>query len=456
MKLAIWIVVATLARGLAHGQQPATAGLAERVDAIAQTALARPLAGISIAVAQEGRVVFARGYGLANVEHGVPVAPETVFHVASISKNILAGAILQLADQGRLRLDEDVTKYVPEAPTQGRRVTVRQLLNHTSGIYSFTSLPDAEANERRNLTHEQVIALIRGRPFDFEPGMAWRYDNSAFYLAGMVVERVTGQDYGIYVRSRVFEPIGMDSARLCDAGMLVPRLASGYQAARDKLVPAALMDWKLPFAAGSICATATDLLKWQAALDEKRVLTAASLAAMRSPTTLADGTTIDYGLGTRLGSLEGHRVVGHTGGGGGFCGVLESFPDDRLTIVVLANRGDSATPAIHIATAIARLLLGLPATSPVRDLPVPREELDAIAGSTYDSDEGGVALREDGGKLHYRLVGRPIEGELTRQGPWAYAAEGGADIRFKVHGGRAEWSLVYRGGLLMDAMRRVR
>jgi len=456
MKLAVWIVLASLARALAHGQQPATAGLAERVDAIAQTALARPLAGISIAVAREGRVVFARGYGLANVEHAVPVTPETVFHVASISKNILAGVILQLADQGRLRLDEDVTKYVPEAPTQGHRVTVRQLLNHTSGIYSFTSLPEAEENERRQLTHEQVVALIRDRPFDFEPGTAWRYDNSAFYLAGMVVERVTGQDYGAYVRAHVFEPIGMDTARLCDAGMLVPRLASGYQVARGKLLPAALMDWKLPFAAGSICATATDLLKWQTALDERRVLTAPSLAAMRSPTTLSDGTTIDYGLGTRLGSLEGHRVLGHTGGGGGFCGVLESFPEDRLTIAVLANRGDGATPAIEIATAVARVILGLPATRPVRDLPVPREELDAIAGSTYDSDEGGVALWEAGGRLHYRLVGRPIEGELTRQGPWAYAAEAGSDIRFKARGGRAEWSLIYSGGLLMDVKRRVR
>lgn len=271
MKLAVWIVLAFLARGSAHGQEPATAGLAERVDAIAQTALARPLAGISIAVAREGRVVFARGYGLANVEHAVPVAPETVFHVASISKNILAGVILQLADQGRLRLDEDVTKYVPEAPTQGRRVTVRQLLSHTSGIYSFTSLPDAEENESRHLTHEQVLALFRAR-------------------------------------------------------------------------------------------------------------------------------------------------------------------------------------------AVARVVLGLPATpsTPVRDLPVPREELDAIAGGTYDSDEGGVAVWNAGGKLRYRLVGRPIEGELTRQGPWAYAAEGGSDIRFKVRGGRAEWTLVYSGGLLMDAKRRVR
>src|SRR3954471_13759302 len=287
MRRVLVAMIFCLYGGTAPAQLPASEELGNRVDAVAKQMLSRHTAGVSVAVARDGRLILARGYGMANVEHSVPVTPETIFHIASISKNILAAVVLQLVDEGRLRLDDDVTKYVPEAPTLGHHVTVRQLLNHTSGIYSFTSLPNAADNERLELTHEQVLGLIKDRPFDFEPGTGWRYDNSAFYLAGMVVERVTKQDYGAYVREHVFKPLGMSSASVCDARMVVPHLASGYEVDDDALVNAAFVSWKLPFAAGAVCATATDLAKWQTALDSGRVLTPSSLALMRTPTTLA-------------------------------------------------------------------------------------------------------------------------------------------------------------------------
>ena len=443
--------------GTALAQLPAGDELGNRVDAVAKQLLSRHTAGVSIAVAREGRLILARGYGMANVEHSVAVTPETVFHIASISKNILAAVVLQLVDQGKLRLDDDVTKYVPEAPTQGWRVTVRQLLNHTSGIYSFTSLPNAADNERLELTHEQVLRLIKDRPFDFEPGTRWRYDNSAFYLAGMVVERVTKQEYGAYVREHVFKPLGMSSASLCYARMIVPHLASGYEVDGGALVNAAFMTWKLPFAGGAVCATATDLAKWQAALDSGRVLTTSSLALMRTPTTLADGTKIDYGLGTRLGSLDGHRVLGHYGGEsrGGFRPLLESFPDDHLTIVILMNMGDAASPSpVAVAPEIARAALGLAKKNTLLDLPVPGAELAALCGK-YDSDEGPVEIFAHDGKLHYRIPGSQIEGVLLRQAENVYAIDENTEAHFLVRGGRAEWSMVYIGGLLMDAKYRV-
>jgi len=443
--------------GTALAQLPASDELGNRVDAVAKQLLSRHTVGVSIAVAREGRLILAHGYGMANVEHSVAVTPETVFHIASISKNILAAVVLQLVDQGKLRLDDDVTKYVPEAPTQGRRVTVRQLLNHTSGIYSFTSLPNAADNERLELTHEQVLRLIKDRPFDFEPGTRWRYDNSAFYLAGMVVERVTKQEYGAYVREHVFKPLGMSSASLCYARMIVPHLASGYEVDGGALVNAAFMTWKLPFAGGAVCATATDLAKWQAALDSGRVLTPSSLALMRTPTTLADGTNIDYGLGTRLGSLDGHRVLGHYGGEsrGGFRPLLESFPDDHLTIVILMNMGDAASPSpVAVAPEIARAALGLAKKNTLLDLPVPGAELAALCGK-YDSDEGPVEIFAHDGKLHYRIPGSQIEGVLLRQAENVYAIDENTEAHFLVRVGRAEWSMVYIGGLLMDAKYRV-
>jgi D-alanyl-D-alanine carboxypeptidase len=454
MRRMLAATIICLCGGTALAQLPASEELGNRVDAVAKQMLSRHTAGVSVAVARDGRVILARGYGMANVEHSVAVTPETVFHIASISKNILAAVVLQMVDEGKLRLDDDVTKYVPEAPTQGRHVTVRQLLNHTSGIYSFTSLPNAADNERLELTHEQVLGLIKDRPFDFEPGTRWRYDNSPFYLAGMVVERVTKQEYGAYVREHVFKPLGMSSASLCYARMMVPHLASGYEVDGGALVNAAFVSWKLPFAAGAVCATATDLAKWQAALDSGRVLTASSLALMRTPTTLADGTKIDYGLGTRLGSLDGHRVLGHSGGGGGFRVLLESFPDDHLTIVILMNMGDAASPSpVAVAPEIARAALGLKKNA-LLDLPVSGAELAALSGK-YDSDEGPVEIFARDGKLHYRIPDSQIEGVVRRQAENVYAIDENTEAHFLVRGGRAEWSMVYIGGLLMDAKYRV-
>jgi CubicO group peptidase (beta-lactamase class C family) len=436
-----------------HAQTPIVTDLSGRIDILSKNMLSRPVAGISVAVSRRGQVVFARGYGVANLEHSVAVSPETVFHICSISKNILAAVVLQLVDEGRLKLDDDLTKHVPEAPTHGQHVTVRQLLNHTSGIYSFTSLPDAENNERLDLTHDQVLSLIRDRPLDFEPGTSWRYDNSAFYLAGMVVERITGQDYGAYVREHVFKPLGMSSATMCDARMVVPRLASGYEMNHGMLVNASLISWKLPFAAGAVCATATDLLKWQAALDSGSVIGAPARELMRTPATLADGTRIDYGLGTRLGSLETHRVLGHTGSGGGFNGVLESFPDDGLSIAVLMNTGNAAAPSMILATAIARAALGLPDMNAPRDLSVPPKELAALLGD-FDSDEGAIVNFARDGRLHFRVPGTQKEGVLLRQAENVYAINENAEVHFLVRDGRATWGIVYSDGLMADAIRR--
>ena len=437
---------------VAGAQVPSTKGLDDRIDAIARQTLSRPVAGISIAMARNGQLVLARGYGMANLEHSVPVTPETVFHIASISKNIEAAVVLQLVEQGRLRLDDDVTKYVPEAPTHGAHVTVRQLLNHTSGIYSFTSLPDAAENERRDLTHDQVLGLIKDKPLDFEPGTSWRYDNSAFYLAGMVVERVTKQDYGFYVREHIFGPLGMHSASLCDARMVVPRLASGYETDHGQLANASFLSWKLPFAAGAVCATAIDLLKWQAALDDGRVIGPSSLSLMRTPTALADGTKIDYGLGARLGVLDGHCLLGHTGSGGGFQTVLMSLPDDHLTIVVLVNTDPGS--ATLIATAIARAALGFTEKT-LRDLPLSKEEAAVLPG-IFDSDDGTTELFVLDGKLRFRDRGSTGDGApLLRQAENVYAIDKNAEVHFVMRDGRAMWGVLYVGGLMMGASRRV-
>jgi CubicO group peptidase (beta-lactamase class C family) len=453
-RVVVSTTVLVFAYSAAATAQSEQAQLASRIDALAAGALSRPIAGISVAVRRGNKDIFARGYGLANVGDSVPVTPDTVFHICSISKNILAAVVLKLAEQGKLSLDDEVTKYIPEAPLHGRRVTIRQLLDHVSGIYSFTSLPEADANERLDLSQQQVLDLIKDKPPLFEPGTNWRYDNSGFYMAGMIVERVTKQDYGSYVRDNIFKPIGMGSASLCYARDVVPHLSSGYEREGGKLVNASYLSWKLPFAAGAVCATAKDLLKWQAALNAGRVIRASSLSAMRSPTLLTDGTSIDYGLGTRLGSLDGHPVVGHTGSGGGFGNAMLFYPDDDLSVVVLTNTGSNAGTALALATAIARPLLGLPETNAPANLSVPADELAALTG-TFESDEGTVETFAKEGKLHFRVHPAGAEGILLRQSKNVFSVSPDIRVRFVVRDGRAQYSFLYTGGLLMDVARRV-
>jgi CubicO group peptidase (beta-lactamase class C family) len=234
--------------------------------------------------------------------------------------------------------------------------------------------------------------------------------------------------------------------------MLVPRLANGYGFEQASFVPAPLFTWMVPWAAGAVCATATDLLKWQLALDAGRVIRPDSLAIMRSPTILPDGTQIDYGLGTRLGTLDGHRAFGHTGSGGGFSSILVEYPDDHLIIVVLANR-EGANMAV--APQLARTALHL-TEKKLLDLPVAPSEAAALNG-TFDSDEGKVDLFVQNGQLHFRLsTPSNIEGVSYRQSDNVFALPGGREVHMLLRQGRMEWTIMYGCGLMMDAKYRVR
>ncbi len=421
------------------------------VDTIARKTLDRPVLGISIALANNDRVVFARGYGFADLARTVPITDQTVFHIASISKNIAAGMILQLADQHQLSLDDEITRYIPDAPVHGRHVTIRQLLNHTSGIPNYTSLPGEAANEQLDLSQEQVLKLIADAPPDFDPGTSWRYTNSGFYLAGMIAENVSHQPYATLVHDRIFAPLQMPSSSLCDAVAPISNLAYGSEVSDGKLAAAAKMSWKLPFAAGGLCSTPSDLLRWQITLNKEHVVSKRSLALMRTPTVLADGSSIDYGLGTRIGLLDGHRIYGHTGSGGGYTTALLTLPDDKLSLAILINTASDGA-ATELAGAIVRTILAITPIA-LRDIPVPAEELACIPG-VYDSDEGPLDLQAVNGKLHFQIPGVPgAAGAITRQGRYNYAIDENRRVHFLCVPDRSRWALIYSAGLMTDAKR---
>ena len=246
-------------------------------------------AGFSIGVARGDQVLLAKGYGGAR--------PDTVYHIDSVNKNFTAAAALLLASEGKLRLDDPVTKYIPGLPPKFAAVTIRNLLNHTSGIKSNTSLPEWSADENKPMMREQIVKMIGGQPFDFAPGPSWRYNNSAFYLLGRVIEAASSQSYGEFVRSRLFAPLSMTSSSYVCSEI-------GHFFRNGKIVTAPAINWQSAYSAGVLCSTVGDLIRWERGLQSGRVISKLLFAMMQSPTTLTDRTKIDLRIRHAAGRVE--------------------------------------------------------------------------------------------------------------------------------------------------------
>jgi len=345
---------------------------AAAVDALAASALERgPVTGLSIGVARGGVVLLARGYGMADAEAGMPATADTSYPVASVSKNFTTAAILRLADQGRLRLDDPLGLLVEGVRAPLAEVPLRGFLNHTSGLAVRGGL-----SPRRRARRALRAGLFRA------PGTEWAYSNTGFAILGLVIERVTGAPYAESI-ARLGAAAGLTSTGYCEGGHPVPNRTRDYGVGAEGLKPSTYWQYEKFFAAGGLCSSVNDLLRWQRALDEGRVLTPASLRAMRAPTTVAGGIEIGYGLGTRMGDTAGHRKLGHTGGGTSSKAVLAYYPDDDVTIAVLLNTEayNARVTAMGLETAVARLLFGVPDQTPAPSLPV--EQLRRYAGA-YD------------------------------------------------------------------------
>lgn len=333
-----------------------SAAIAHAVDSLAQALVDRgAVAGVSVAVSRAGRSIVNRGYGFADVAANRATGAETVYGIGSVTKQVTAALVMREVERGRVRLDEPLTRYLPEAPVQGRRVLVRQLLNHTSGIPSYTGMGERWLRQLpRPFPRDSFYALVRSQPFDFEPGDQWRYDNSGYWLLGLVLERVERTTYAALVRDAVAAPLGLGSLAWCAD---TPPAARGYDRRDGTFTPAPPIDMSHPFAAGALCATAGDLVRWSDALADGRVVSAASYARMITPDTLNNGSPQRYGFGLMTGAVRGHPVVAHGGQINGFSAHLVRYPQDSLTVAVLANTGGDAADVL--ASSIGIALLGL-------------------------------------------------------------------------------------------------
>lgn len=348
---------------------------ADRVDDYVRTQMRRwQIPGTSVAVIRGGRIVLARGYGLANVEHSVPATKETVYELQSVTKQFTATAILMLEEAGKVSLSDRVARYVPDAPATWDEVTVQHLLTHTSGIPDYTDAPSFFEGIRLDRSPGDLLKPVMTQPLSFKPGTQWRYSNANYYLLGMIIEKVSGKSWAEFLQERIFQPLQMKATRVNSLMEIIPRRASGYHlglppwiqreraearqgtprpaSEEDKLLHNA--DYVSPmqkWAAGAVVSTVMDLAKWDAALDTEKLLKRPALRQMVTPARLSTGTEAPYGFGNELRMDHGHRAAGHQGGGLAYDATFLRYPEDRLTVIVLCNltQAPSRTMARHIA-----------------------------------------------------------------------------------------------------------
>ena len=325
------------------------------VDRVAEEALARlPMSGLSIAVMRDGKLVHAAGYGKASLELDVPATPQTVYGIGSVTKQFTAAAILRFVERGELRLEDDLRKHLPDYDTGGRVITIRQLLDHTSGIRNMTTIQPLMADRPRDVTREQVFGWLSRAPFDFEPGERYLYNNSGFWLLGAVIEKLAGEPYETAIERLLLEPLCLQSTRYDVPGEIVPHRAAGHVREGGRFLNAPPNSPTRPYASGALISSVLDLAAWQRALFGGEVLSAESLKLMTTPGRLNDGKPTSYGLGVAVTNFRGHRKIAHPGGIVGFSSFLSYYPDERLVIAVLTN-----TMGVEMRSEVEERIAGL-------------------------------------------------------------------------------------------------
>jgi D-alanyl-D-alanine carboxypeptidase len=320
----------------------------EALDALVLKSMqTRQFPSASVAVVRDGQIVVAKGYGLSDVEKAIKATDQTVYQLASVTKQFTAAAVLLLVEDGKVSLDAKVTEVLPGLPAAWSPVTVRHLLTHTSGIKSYTDVfGEKKVADSLVFTSTEILALVKDAPLQFAPGERFAYCNTGYYLLGMIIEKTSGKPYATFLTERIFKPLGMTSTGIDDYADARPIRAKGYATTNGQTKPAEHTHPTQPFAAGALISNVVDLAKWDAALAARTLLKPASYDAMWTPARLNDGKASTYAMGWQVEPYRGHARQAHGGGISGFSTFIARFPDDKVTIVALVNQGGGAAGSL--------------------------------------------------------------------------------------------------------------
>jgi len=380
------------------------ASLAERLDAIVAASVPADAPGVAVIVVQDGKTLLRKGYGLADLERNVPITPETIFRIGSITKQYTAVAVLQLVKEGKVGLDDPLSKYVPDFPNADK-VTVRHLLTHTSGIKSYTNVPSFMQHLREDKTPLQVVEAVRNEPADFAPGEKWLYNNSGYIFLGIIIEKASGMPYAEYMQKKLFTPLGLTHTFVGDENRVVRGRAQGYeQDAPDSFRHARYVSMTQPYAAGAIESNVDDLAKWNALLLSGKVIDADLLKLAWTDSTTSNGKPTGYGFGWQISDEDGVRYIEHGGGIMGFVSHGTLVPEKKVYVALLHNSLGTEVEAAWLANRIASEVLGKPWNTTA--IAMSQDELKQYTG-VYDFDGVKRTVTFEDGKLHAQRDGGP-------------------------------------------------
>jgi CubicO group peptidase (beta-lactamase class C family) len=388
-----FIAVVVFVMGLLARASSAQDTGAARMDQIVQSYVTANQFMGTILVARDNQILLDKGYGYANLEWQVPDSPEAKFRLGSMTKQFTAACILLLEERGKLSTDDLVKKYMPDAPAAWDKITIYNLLTHTSGIPNFTSFPDYRSSEATPTTPAQLVARFRDKPLDFQPGEKWSYSNSGYEVLGYLIERISGENYQKFLQENIFTPLGMNDSGYDSNSAVIPHRASGY--APGPLGPenAGYIDMTIPFSAGSLYSTTHDLLKWDQALYGGKVLSAAELKKMTTP------YKNDYACGLGVVTANGHTAYAHGGGIEGFNTQMAYYPDEKLAVIVLSNINGGAPG--QIASQLAAVVHGekVVLSSERKEITVAPDVLAQYAGTYQLTPAFSITISLEDGHL---------------------------------------------------------
>lgn len=314
--------------------------------------------GATALISRKGQIIYKKAFGMAHLELNVPMQTENVFRIGSISKQFTAIAILQLMEQGKLSLQDDITKFISDYPTHGHKITIEHLLTHTSGIQSYTNMKEFGEISRLDKTPDAFIPFFKNQPMEFAPGTKWNYNNSGYYLLGYIIEKISGKTYPEYIEENIFKTLGMTNSYYGSDSKIIKNRAAAYGKDANGFVNADPLSMTLPYAAGSLQSTVEDLFKWNQALQAYKLVKKETLDKAFTPYVLADGKKTDYGYGWSIGKIQGSTSIQHGGGIPGFLTMGIYLPKEDVFVALFSNC-DCNSPD-ESAVKLAALAIGKP------------------------------------------------------------------------------------------------
>lgn len=391
--------------------------------------------GATALVAVDGEIIYQKGFGMADLELGIANRPEIVFEIGSITKQFTAVSILMLMEQGKLSLDDDITKYIEDYPTHGYTITIHQLLTHTSGIRSYTSMEKWRGEWRKDFEPLQMIDFFKNEPMDFAPGEKYLYNNSAYFILGYIIEKVSGQTYAAFIENEIFNPLGMNTSYYGSHKEVIKNRAKGYQK-EEEIVNAEYLSMTQPYSAGSIMSTVGDLFIWNRAIRSNKLVKKETIDLAFTNYTLNNGEEINYGYGWVLNDINGSQSIEHGGGIFGYTTYSTYLPDEDVFVAIFSNT-DYNNPSV-LAIKMAALAINKPYSSIADSIEMDIKDLESLIGIYEFEDGSSRIITLDNGQLYSQRTGGgkyrifPVEGGVF------WFEDSFANIQFHEKNGKTE------------------